>query len=110
MMIVSILIIAFSLISVAGVIALIQTDAENMNRFSKISLSFFSGSHLFFLALGISKFFISLSVIWLILASIFIITSRILNGLALYGKNNWAHYSVTIAILLAIIALHIGNY
>ena len=106
----SLLIVLFSLISIAGVIALLKENIETMNHFRKISLTFFTISHLWFLALGIMTFFTDLSVIWLIAASIFIITSRVFNGLALYGKNNWSHYIVTSGILLAIIMLHMGNY
>ncbi len=109
-MIESLLIVLFSLASVAGVIALLKGKVRTMNRFRKISLSIFTISHLWFLVLGIMSFFTDLSVIWLTAASIFIITSRILNGLALYGKNNWLHYIVTSGILLTIIVLHVGNY
>lgn len=109
-MIGSVLVIVFSLISIAGAIAMYKTKFETMDRFSKTSLSFFTVSHLCFLALGISKFFTDLSVTWLIILSIFIVGSRILNGLALYGKNNWSHYIVTLTILFVVIVLHIGNY
>lgn len=108
-MIESLLIVLFSLVSIAGVIALLKGKVITMNRFRKISLSFFTLSHLWFLALGIITFSAELSTTWLIVASILIIASRILNGLALYGKNNWLHYIVTSAILLAIIALHVWN-
>ena len=111
-MISSLLIILFSLVSSAGVIALFigKLKPQNkvlINRSRKISLSFFTFSHLFFLALGIVKLFVALSFIWLVGASFLIIASRIMNGLALYGKNNWPHYLVTSAILLSIIVLHI---
>ncbi len=109
-MIGSLLIVLYSLVSVAGVVALIKGKAEALNHFRKISLSFFTISHLWFLALGIITFFTDLSATWLIATSIFIIASRVLNGLALYGKNNWSHYIVTSGILLAIIVLHEGNY
>ena len=109
-MIESLLIVVFSLVSIAGVIALLKGKVETMNRYRKISLSFFTVSHLWFLALGIITFTTELSVAWLIVASILIIVSRILNGLALYGKNNWSHYIATSAILLTIIALHMWNY
>lgn len=109
-MIVSLLIMLFSLVSIAGVIALLKGEVETMKRFRKTSLSFFTVSHLWFLILGIMMFFTDLSVIWLITTSILIITSRILNGLALYGKNNWLHYIVTCTILLTIIALHVWGY
>ena len=82
-MIGSLLVIVFSLASIAGAIAMYKTKFERMDCFSKTSLSFFTASHLSFLALGISKFFTDLSVTWLIVVSIFVITSRILNGLAL---------------------------
>lgn len=106
----SILMILFSLVSVAGVATLINGKPETMTRLRIISLSFFTVCHLFLLALGIIKFYAELPITWLIAASIFIIASRILNGLALYGKNNWSHYIVTLTILLSITMLHIGNY
>lgn len=109
-MIESLLIVVFSLISIAGVIALLKGKVETMNHFRKVSLSFFTVSHLGFLVLGIMTFFTDLSAIWLITASILIITSRILNGLALYGKNNWLHYIVTSTILLTIITLHVWSH
>ena len=109
-MIESLLIVVFSLVSIAGVIALLKGKVETMNRFRKISLSFFTISHLGFLLLGTMTFFTDLSVIWLIVASILIITSRIFNGLVLYGKNNWLHYIVTCTVLLAIIIIHVRNY
>lgn len=109
-MIESLLIVLFALVSVAGVIALLKGKVETMNRFRKTSLTFFTISHLWFLALGIMTFSTDLSVTWLIAASILIITSRVFNGLALYGKNNWSHYIVTSGILLTIIILHMGNF
>lgn len=109
-MISNILIIVFSLVSLTGVIAMLYAKKEPLNRFRKISLSFFTTSHLFFFVIGISMFFSDPPVIWLIIASLFIIASRIVNGLTLYGKNNWSHYIVTSAILLSIIALHLGTY
>ncbi|MGE8207500.1 hypothetical protein ACQKP0_23790 [Heyndrickxia sp. NPDC080065] len=114
-MISSTLIILFSFVSLAGVVALIignskpsktPLDKVPMNRFSKVSLSFFTLSYILFLTLGITKFFLDISVIWLSIVSLLIIASRIMNGLALYGKNNWPHYIVTCTILLSIIVLH----
>ncbi|MBK3496249.1 hypothetical protein JFL43_15535 [Viridibacillus sp. YIM B01967] len=109
-MISSLLILVYSMVSIVGVVSLVIGKCKisvALNWFGKMSLTLFTLSYLFFLALGIAKLFMSLSINWLVAASCLIVGSRILNGLALYGKNNWRHYVVTGTLLFSIMILHL---
>lgn len=106
----SLIIILYSMVCIIGLFALIIGNLKQNMTISiskKISLTFFAISHFFFLALGIATLFSTLSFIWLIATGFLIILSRILNGLALYGKNNWRHYIVTGTILFLILLLYL---
>ncbi|MBP3040866.1 hypothetical protein J9303_15360 [Bacillaceae bacterium Marseille-Q3522] len=109
-MISSFLIIFFSIISLAGVIYLFLTKKNiSMNQACKLTISVFTLSHFHFLVLGICKLFFNVSLAWLLIAIILVIISRIVNGLTLYGKNNFSHYLVTGTIALIIIIFHINH-
>lgn len=106
----SLIILLYSMVCIIGVIALIIRNLKQgivLSFSKKISLTFFAISHFLFLALGIATLFNALPFIWLVATGCLIIGSRILNGLTLYGKNNWRHYIVTGALLFSIISLYL---
>jgi len=106
----SLIIILYSMVCITGLVTLTIRNLKQgitLGSSKKIALTFFAISHLFLLAIGIQTLFSVLPFIWLVFTISLTIVSRIINGLALYGKNNWRHYIVTGTILSLILLLYL---
>jgi hypothetical protein len=96
----------FGLISLIGVVGYLLKN-QSLTRGKKLSLFFFTFSHVCFLITGIMSWLTSVSPIVFISTVVLVFISRIINGLILYGKNNPRHYLVTGAILMLAFLLYL---
>ncbi|WP_058950118.1 hypothetical protein [Oceanobacillus picturae] len=96
----------FGLISLIGVVGYLLKN-QSLSRGKKLSLSFFTFSHVCFLITDIMSWLTSVSPIVFISTVVLVFISRIINGLILYGKNNPRHYLVTGAILMLAFLLYL---
>ncbi|WP_433944414.1 hypothetical protein [Paenibacillus sp. SN-8-1] len=66
-------------------------------------------AHTVLLLLGLIQLSKSIPLGILLGSAAFVVGSRVMNGIALFGKNHGRHYIVTCGILLLALGLHLGG-
>ncbi|MEN1966567.1 hypothetical protein WMZ97_00695 [Lentibacillus sp. N15] len=106
----SIIIILYSLLSIAGSSIAFRNNFSRWKLPQRLSIMLFGFVHCLFLAIGITALFTTIPVFLLIIIMVLIIISRVINGRFLYGKNNWRHYFISIPILGIIFILYVFGW
>jgi len=107
----SIIVLLYNLVSLIGITVLLFGKENDVLKgyLAKFAVLFFTACHLLFLILAIIKWFIPVPNLLMIFAVLLTLSSRILNGRFIFGKNHWQHYFITGSLMTAVLLLNQFN-